>query len=335
MATVGAYAGLNQFYELRVQNFPRKGDVIRDNVLDIDDVLAAMEMASSGGGKNEPAKLFSADINNDGEVEFSDVAAVFRLVLNDPLRKVELASVGTPLSSINPHLKQRIDSGNINRMVYSLAFEKTPKNDLYLVAQFEIKNADSQKITLSNMLNKDYNNIKYNKISNGGNVVFQLAITVAEECFMAENVLDLFALDFASGVFSPDDITISWSGIGAVFGGDFIDGMVYEKSDRSLNSSLPKAFNLAANYPNPFNPSTTISFQIPDNGNGSERVRIAVFDIRGRLLKELVGGEYSPGNYSVVWDGRDRNGNVLASGVYFYRMEAAAFDKIRKMILLK
>ena len=331
----GSVRGLNQFYELRVQNFPRKGDVIRNNVLDINDVLAAMEMASSGGGKDEPAKLFSADINNDGEVEFSDVAAVFRLVLNDPLRNAGLASAGVSVGSINPHLKQRIDSGNNYRLVYSLAFNQAPESDLYLAAQFEIKNTDSKNIFLSNMLSKDYSDINYNKISSGDNVVIQFAITVGKECFVAESVLDLFAFDFAERPVSLDDITVIWSGIGSVSGGDFIDGIVYEQAGGSLNFSLPKAFSLAGNYPNPFNPTTTISFQVPESVNGAQSVRIAVFDIRGRLLRELVNGEYSPGNYSVVWDGRDRNGNTLASGVYFYCMEAAGFDKIRKMILLK
>lgn len=96
-------------------------------------------------------------------------------------------------------------------------------------------------------------------------------------------------------------------------------------------SGLPRAFALSQNAPNPFNPSTTIQYSVSE----AAHVKLAVFDIRGRMIAALVDREVQAGNYSVQWDGRDTAGRQVASGVYFYRMQAGSFSNIRKMVLLK
>ena len=96
---------------------------------------------------------------------------------------------------------------------------------------------------------------------------------------------------------------------------------------------LPRAFGLKQNYPNPFNPSTTIAYSIPEGYTGS--VSLRVYDIRGSLVRTLVEGTMAEGNYSVSWDGKDRSGRVVSSGIYFYRLEAGGFAQVRKMLLLK
>jgi hypothetical protein len=94
---------------------------------------------------------------------------------------------------------------------------------------------------------------------------------------------------------------------------------------------LPKEFALHANYPNPFNPSTTIAFDIPQRAD----VTIAVYDILGRKVKTLVSEMREAGAHTVVWDGTNRQGVRTASGVYLMRMETAAYTTVRKMVLLK
>lgn len=88
----------------------------------------------------------------------------------------------------------------------------------------------------------------------------------------------------------------------------------------------PKSFMLEQNYPNPFNPSTTIEYTIPQ----SRFVSLKVFDILGREVKTLVNQQELPGTYKVRF-----NGNELASGVYFYRIEAGEFVSTKKFVLLK
>ena len=89
---------------------------------------------------------------------------------------------------------------------------------------------------------------------------------------------------------------------------------------------LPESFALEANYPNPFNPVTTIRFALPE----ASRVRIQVFDLLGREVALLVDGNLSAGRHEVVFDARG-----LASGHYIYRMNAGSFEQHRSMILMK
>ena len=98
-------------------------------------------------------------------------------------------------------------------------------------------------------------------------------------------------------------------------------------------SSLPKAFALDQNSPNPFNPATTISYSVPE-GNAVS-VRLDIFDIRGRLVRTLVDETKDAGTYHILWDGTDARGSHLASGVYLYRMRSGQFVQTRKMVLLK
>ena len=98
-------------------------------------------------------------------------------------------------------------------------------------------------------------------------------------------------------------------------------------------ASLPRAFSLAQNFPNPFNPSTTITYTIPEGG--PVWVSLNVFNTRGSLVRRLIDKLQALGTYTVAWDGTDSSGHKVASGVYFYRMQAGEFVQTRKMVLLK
>jgi len=94
---------------------------------------------------------------------------------------------------------------------------------------------------------------------------------------------------------------------------------------------LPMVSALNLNYPNPFNPMTTISFDLAVQG----RVRISIFSIDGRLVKTLTDESLSPGRYERVWKGRDNGGRAVASGTYLYRMEGPGIQQTRRMLLIK
>ena len=95
---------------------------------------------------------------------------------------------------------------------------------------------------------------------------------------------------------------------------------------------LPVAFALYPSVPNPFNPQTTIAYDIP---SGGADVNITVYDVAGRMVRELVNEHRAAGTWSVQWNGDDDHGQRVASGVYFYRMHAGSFVETRKMVLLK
>ncbi|MBL8027409.1 MAG: DNRLRE domain-containing protein, partial [Fibrobacteres bacterium] len=97
-------------------------------------------------------------------------------------------------------------------------------------------------------------------------------------------------------------------------------------------------FALDQNYPNPFNPTTVIKYSVPGKYSTAKKqvVSLSVFDIKGRLVKTLSSEEKLPGAYTVFWNGKANNGRLIASGVYFYRIDVAGrFVKIRKMVVVK
>ncbi len=93
-----------------------------------------------------------------------------------------------------------------------------------------------------------------------------------------------------------------------------------------ISSEIPDSYTLDQNFPNPFNPSTKIIFNLPKSSN----VKLAVYDIQGKLLKTLVEGELTAGSYRVEWNAKD-----YPSGIYFYRLETKGFNESKRMMLVK
>lgn len=102
-------------------------------------------------------------------------------------------------------------------------------------------------------------------------------------------------------------------------------------TDVTIETAIPEKFSLSANYPNPFNPSTTFRYALP---NG-ENVKIIIYDIQGKQVAELVNNYQAPGTYTVRWNGKDDNGNPVASGTYIYSIQAGNYRESKKMLLMK
>jgi hypothetical protein len=90
-------------------------------------------------------------------------------------------------------------------------------------------------------------------------------------------------------------------------------------------------FKLHQNFPNPFNPSTTIRFNLFQ----PERIKLEIFNINGEVICNLIDKEFSPGQHELIWDGLDSNGSKVSSGVYFYRLISSDKELTKKMILIK
>jgi len=98
-----------------------------------------------------------------------------------------------------------------------------------------------------------------------------------------------------------------------------------------VSASVPEAISLNANYPNPFNPTTQISYDI----NTATHVKLNIYNVRGQEIKTLVDGLQSPGSKTVTWDGTNNAGQKVAGGVYLYRLQAGDVVQTKKMTLLK
>lgn len=173
---------------------------------------------------------------------------------------------------------------------------------------------------------------------------------------LSNNKLQFLFADAMNNLYIKDIDLLNWSGwkMKSIKLGDVVSGNVNfigfavesqtnsEKSgtiyfdnvqidfttDNNDESVVPNSFNVSQNYPNPFNPATTIHFQLPQSSN----VKIAVFDLLGREVVELI-NEFKPaGNYSISFDAAKFN---MSSGIYFYKVTTGHYSKTMKMILLK
>lgn len=134
-----------------------------------------------------------------------------------------------------------------------------------------------------------------------------------------------------------DLLTISYEGDGELV---LTSAIVVDSDAREMATTissakvervLPTEFALKQNRPNPFNPSTEISFCLPKPAE----VTLAIYNILGESVATLAEGLRTAGTHAETWDGRDKIGRVVASGVYFYRLDAGEFSATRKMLLLK
>jgi hypothetical protein len=98
--------------------------------------------------------------------------------------------------------------------------------------------------------------------------------------------------------------------------------------------TLPQTVTMAQNYPNPFNSATVIPLLVPQ-GNGPGRVDLAVYDIQGCRIRQLVNEYLPPGSYMVRWDGRSDDGRSIASGVYVSMLKAQGTVQTAKMVLIR
>lgn len=157
--------------------------------------------------------------------------------------------------------------------------------------------------------------------------------SAVEQTFWVEN------LSNGTAVFTPyvttgtqdciqeNGIALSGSSFTVLLEGHSITTFVAEGVSGVRNArAKPERLFLSQNYPNPFNPVTTIRFHLPEK----RPVRLVLLDIRGHVVQEIVRGEYGPGNHAVTLQAED-----LATGVYFYRLEAGALQRVRKCLLVK
>jgi hypothetical protein len=107
-----------------------------------------------------------------------------------------------------------------------------------------------------------------------------------------------------------------------------VDGVVRQTGEAG---NAPDRFALQANYPNPFNPSTTIQFALPE----ASSVQIFIYDVLGREVRRLLDAPFARGTYAVTWDGADESGARSPSGVYVYRLTAGSFSASRKMLVVR
>lgn len=131
---------------------------------------------------------------------------------------------------------------------------------------------------------------------------------------------------------SWDESTNNYGGTEHIYCTPAAQNSNFVNSITGNDGALVNGFRLYANYPNPFNPSTTLRYEIPLHSGNAE---LTIFDILGKKVRTLAAGNIEAGQHQVSWDGRSDAGRPMPSGVYFARLKADGFSQTIKMILAK
>ncbi|MDH4070727.1 MAG: choice-of-anchor D domain-containing protein, partial [Ignavibacteria bacterium] len=174
-----------------------------------------------------------------------------------------------------------------------------------------------------------------------------------EELVVTDIILsdpDQFSVDLTSFNVAPGEYTELTLGFSPLMAGEISATLVINSNDPNQDSltvelsgmgdtpvdvttgkELPTEFSMAPNYPNPFNPTTTIRYALPV----ASEVSVVVYDILGRMVKTLVSGEHEAGYHQASWDGTNNTGQIVGSGVYVYRIHAGSYTLTRKMLFIR
>jgi len=110
-----------------------------------------------------------------------------------------------------------------------------------------------------------------------------------------------------------------------------INGNQTEHEPIKISIAKPERFELSQNFPNPFNPTTKIYFQLPER----ELVSLKVYNLLGQEVITLIDNQKEAGYHTAIWNGMDKNANPVTSGIYYYRIVAGSFIQSKKMVLIK
>ncbi|UCE67267.1 MAG: T9SS type A sorting domain-containing protein [Candidatus Zixiibacteriota bacterium] len=292
----------------------RFGDGNLDGVVNVGDCLSIVAYII-GVHSYDQRQTEAADFNGNGFVDIGDLQDIVNFILEiiglpqgspgGPPVVVELPATGTP-------------SGGFISVPLNMELPAEAS-----AVQFEIRyNSDNLNCTdlilgeMASDMAIDYNVT--------GEAIKCVIYNLGGGCFgPASGELAELEFELTGAGFDPaSDISIS----------DF--AIVNPSADFmsvEIKGQLPERFILNQNYPNPFNAATNISFNLPEAG----QVKLQVYDLLGRSVVTLHDGFLQAGSHTVAWDSRSAAGFDLASGVYFYRLQAGSFDKTKKMLLIK
>ncbi len=296
----------------------RVGDANFNQSINISDAVFLINYIFAAG--TTPACFTAADVNGNGIINISDVVALINYIFSGgatpgssqlcsyvgPLFKSQPASANVESQeSVTPNLKTiDITTQTTSELqAAQLTFDIHGK-----VQKIEVNSIDQRLQVFGGTADREYR-------------VGLVDLTAATTLPAGEHQL----------------LTITYSGEGeltmreAVIVDSDAEPMVTTIQSTKAEQSLPTEFTLSQNQPNPFNPTTDISFSLPRTG----AVKLVVYNILGAEIATLVDEVRAAGIHTVTWNGQDKSGRAVASGVYLYRLSTSDFSATKKMVLMK
>ncbi len=291
------------------------GDIDFVGGVDILDVLLAVDFAL-GTAYPTPDQLRGGDINRDGVINIQDIIMIVDIIF-PPSAARTVADAAAPAILELAYDADRGLTANleyehairgiqftINYDARRLSLAEARLAAVSSDAVFEARETEPGKLTI---LAAD---ISGDVLNLAGNSLVTIPVKVQK------NTRDAISVTL-------DNITL----VGA-------DGQAIPTLDKSFSidiKTVPLTYALHQNFPNPFNPTTDIMFDIPKDGF----VNLTIYNLTGQKVKTLVSRELNGGYHEVRWNGTNEHGAAVATGVYFYRLEAGSYQATKKMVLLK
>jgi hypothetical protein len=323
----GPFSKTRQFVTVKSQPKPLlAGDFTGDNSVGFDDFF----MFADNFGKKAEGDAKQYDLDNNGSVDFGDFFT-FADNFGKSVPGKRWASMSIPLPFATFGLDTRAEkftSGSIiEATLWSDDFETMQafgaviryNEQLFSFEELKTPNAE----WLKEVSSEEESFLRVVK-ENSGELAFGAALNASD---LASDRTELASISFrVLRDAIPEDLQLVAGFI------DQGDGKSRNVGNLKSGPILPNQFHLSNNFPNPFNPSTSIKYALPK----SQRVTLTIYDVLGRHVKTLIDQDNHPaGFYDLTWNSHDRNGLEVATGVYFYVLEAETLRQVRKMMLLK
>jgi hypothetical protein len=292
------------------------GDANQSGNVNITDVVNLINYIFLSGP--EPIPYCAGDANGDCQVNISDAMYIINYIFQNGSPPVAYCSQNGRLSKLHPVASdievERLSNGENKSL--EIAF-----NSAYNLKGVQLEFSS---------LGEVYNITSSHDINDMQKFEGQ-----------ADGFYKLGLLDMNGQAYIPagnnDVITISYEGSGTL---DLVNAVLADSegytipatiNNRKGSSTVPETFTLDQNRPNPFNPTTEISYSLPEGCD----VSLDIYNITGQRVTTLVNHYQDAGIHSVTWNSRDDNGRQVASGIYFYRLTADNYAETKKMILMK
>ena len=281
-------------------------DYVENNLaIRIDRVINWLEVSDiSGlipGGETRNISI-TADT---AELPIGDYLCNMNISVNDPLHSLFTVPVELLVTEELPAIAVTVNS---------LHFNEVPLN-IPATLSFDISNSGTELLSISDITlgnNAFTVDITQFELNQGEEQSVEITFSPTQE-IEYESELTIFSDD---NVYPEYIVTLSGSGV--------------EPTDSENDVMLVTKLN--GNYPNPFNPETTISFSVKEK---NVKTNITIYNLKGQKVKTLVNENIAPGNHRVVWKGQDEKGRAVSGGVYFYKMQSGNYVNYKKAILIK
>ena len=304
------------------------GDVsLNGSVTPFDASLVLRHVAGSLVPALTSTQLSAADVNGSGAVSALDASLILQYVVGIITGFPRLGKEALdPLMADGFDFKTRTSPSG-DEMYVTLALKKS--SPIFATeVQFKFDSTLLAPIDVRKFSHSERSALEHNFTSDGVGIALASIDPLAEESDVFELSLRIKDKARGAGRIAIDRFVLN-------------EVNLTDEANRSKGlfekvEEIPTSYALKQNYPNPFNPSTSIEYQLP----ATSAVTVKVFDVLGRELRSLVNSEQKAGFYRVVWDGRNSFGEIMASNVYYYRIEATStekqhFSQVKKMLLVK